>query len=166
MDVYILRHGKAEDMSFSVKSDSMRRLTEAGKKELRFISRSIRNMDIELDYIVSSPLLRARQTAEIIVADIKCKKQSITFWDELKPESDVRLISKRLSTLKPGSSILLVGHEPLLSNLIGSIISADTVSIAMKKGSLAHVRCFATNSTVAGTLRSLVTPRQLKKLYG
>ena len=166
MDVYALRHGKAEERTLSVKSDSRRKLTESGKKELRCISKAIKSMDIRFDCIFSSPLLRARQTAEIIYSQVKCKKQSIVFWDELKPEFDTDKIIQRLSALKPDSSVLLVGHEPVLSRLVGTVISSNDchVSIALKKGGFAHVQCHMQDSKISGTLRSIMTPRQLRIL--
>lgn len=166
MDIYILRHGKAEERSLAAKGDSKRRLTEAGKKELCCISKAIRNLDIRFDCVISSPLLRAKQTAEIALLHVKSKKRSIVFWDELKPESDVKAVLKKLSSMKPASSVLLVGHEPVLGELIGSMISGGRhgVSISLKKGSFAHVQVSAHAPAVAGTLRSIMTPRQLKKL--
>ena len=165
MDVYALRHGKAEERTLSVKSDSRRKLTESGKKELRCISKAIKSMDVGFDCIFSSPLLRARQTAEIIHSQVKCKK-SIVFWDELKPEFDTNKIIQRLSTLKPDSSVLLVGHEPVLSRLVGIVISSNDcpVSITLKKGGFAHVQCHVQDSKISGTLRSIMTPRQLRIL--
>lgn len=161
MDVYVLRHGKAELRSPSIKSDYKRALTVIGKKDLQHISKAIKNMNIKFDYIISSPLLRARQTAEIVLSFVKTKR-SIVFWNELKPESSVEEISKKLYTLKPDSSVLLVGHEPILSELVGSLISDGTTSIILKKGGFAHVQCVIQNSIITGTLRSLLTPKQLR----
>ena len=164
MDVYVLRHGKAEERSPAVRSDSRRRLTETGKKELRCICSAIRDLDVRLDCVVSSPLLRARQTAEIALLHVKSKKRRAVFWDELRPESGAGEVLKRLSALKPDSSVMLVGHEPLLSGLIASMVSPGGVSISLKKGGFAHVQASARGNAVAGTLRSIMTPRQLKKL--
>lgn len=164
MDVYVLRHGKAEVRSSNVKSDYRRELTVTGKKELECISKSIKNMNIKFDYIVSSPLLRAKQTAEIVMSRVKSKKRSIIFWNELKPESSVDNILKRLCDLKHDSSILLVGHEPILSEMIGSLISSSGVSISLKKGGFAHVQCIVQNSILVGSLRSILTPKQLRLL--
>ncbi len=166
MDIYILRHGKAEERLLTVKSDSNRKLTEAGKKELHCISKAIKDMDLELDYIASSPLLRAKQTAQIASKYVKRKKRPIAYWDELKPEFDAGAILQKLSTLNPDASVMLVGHEPLLSDLIGAIISQGSheVSISLKKGGFAHMQGSATNSAVTGILRSILTPKQLRRL--
>lgn len=165
MDLYVLRHGKAEERTSTVKSDSKRALTEAGTKDIQCISKSIKGMNIKFDYIISSPLLRAKQTAEIVLSYVKSKKHSTVFWSELKPESNQKEIFKKLSALKPNSVVLLVGHEPVLSDLIGTIISpGNDVSISLRKGGFAHVQCFARDSTMIGTLRSIMMPRHLKKM--
>ena len=165
MDIYILRHGKAEERSQNITSDSKRRLTEAGKTELECIAKAIKNLDFCFDSIISSPLVRAKQTAEIVSRYVKSKKKSITIWDELKPEINVNKTIKKLTSLNPTSSVLLVGHEPHLSSLISQIISgSESADISLKKGGFVHIRGSAHNSEIFGSLRSILTPKQLKKL--
>ena len=166
MDIYILRHGKAEQISGNVKSDSKRKLTELGKKELDCIAKSIKTMNIEFTLIVSSPLTRAKQTAEIVMKHVKNKKKSLVIWDELKPEAEVKKTIKKLSVLKPGSNVLLVGHEPHLTTLIGSLISptSNHVDISLKKGGFVHIKTIPQSSDLTGYLRSILTPKQLQKL--
>lgn len=166
VDVYVLRHGKAEERSLTVKGDSKRELTEAGKKELQCIAKAIKRLDVKFDCIASSPLLRAKQTAEIALSHVKSKKRSIVIWSELKPESEVKEILKKLSALKPDYSVLIVGHEPVLSELISSMISPMNrgISISLRKGGFAHVECSVRASAVIGTLRSILTPKQLKRI--
>ena len=164
MDIYILRHGKAEENTQNITSDSKRRLTEAGKKELEIIAKAIKNLGVEFDTIVSSPLIRSKQTAEIILKYVKNKKKSITIWDELKPEIDVSHTIKKLTVLKSASSVLLVGHEPHLTTFIGMIISNDpnNVNISLKKGGFVHIKANQDASEIFGSLRSIMTPKQLK----
>ena len=165
MDIYILRHGKAEERSQNITSDSKRPLTEAGKRELECISKAIKNFEIEFDIIISSPLVRAKQTAEITLKKVKSKKKSVVIWDELKPEIDVNQTIKKLTSLDPTSSILLVGHEPHLSSLVSQIIAgSDHADISLKKGGFAHIRSTTQKSKLLGSLRSVLTPKQLKKL--
>ena len=165
VDIYILRHGKAEDRMNTVTSDSKRRLTEVGKTELEDVSKGIKTLGIEFDVVVSSPLIRAKQTAEIALKHVKSKKKSITIWNELKPEIDVKRTIKKLMSMKPNASVLLVGHEPHLSTLISQMITrSDSAEISLKKGGFAHVRGAIQNSEFMGSLRSIMTPKQLKKL--
>lgn len=74
MEVYILRHGKAEEHTQNNASDAKRKLTETGKKELECIAKAMKNLEIEVDEIISSPLVRAKQTAEIVLKHLKNKK--------------------------------------------------------------------------------------------
>ena len=165
MELYILRHGKAEERSPNITSDSKRRLTEIGKKELDCIGKAIKNLDAEFDYVVSSPLVRARQTADIILKNVKTKKKSLAIWDELKPEVDVEKTIKKLSSINPSFSILLVGHEPHLSSLVSKIISNSyDADISLKKGGFVHIKGIPEKSGFYGSLRSILTPKQLKKL--
>jgi len=166
MELYILRHGKAQEHTQNSASDAKRQLTEDGKKELECIAKAMKNLEIEADLIISSPLIRAKQTAEIILKHLKNKKKSIIVWNELKPEIEVVKTIKKLITLKSTSSVLLVGHEPHLTNLIGMIIShnSNTVNISLKKGGIAHIRCNPIKTKISGSLRSMMTPKQLKKL--
>ena len=162
MDIYILRHGKAEERLSGIKSDAKRKLTVTGKNEMESIAIGIKNLDYSFDYIISSPLVRAKETADI-VAEHLGKKKKITIWDELKPESNILDTHKKLVNLSPDVKILLVGHEPHLSELVSSIISDDTnVSINLKKGGFVSLRGNASKSRIVGSLRSLLTPKQLK----
>jgi len=162
MDIYILRHGKAEERMSSIKSDAKRKLTVTSKKEVEEIARGIQNFGISFDFVISSPLVRAVETAEI-VAKYLFDKKKITIWDELKPESSVLDTQKKITNFNTSAKILLVGHEPHLSNLITSIISNNSeTDISLKKGGFAHIRGNASKSKIVGSLRSLLTPKQLK----
>jgi phosphohistidine phosphatase len=164
MDLYIIRHGKAEEKTASVTSDSGRKLTENGIREIEMISKSLKALDVQIDYLISSPLNRAKQTADIISKDLLKRKKQFLIWDELKPEIPIEQTKKKIHTLN-FSSIMLVGHEPHLSSLIGSIISDSTkTEISLKKGGFAHIELFSNSSPLHGVLKSLLTPKQMKKL--
>lgn len=164
MDLYLFRHGKAEEKTGLVTSDSGRKLTEIGIKEIETISKSLKVLDIEVDYIISSPLKRAKQTADIISKDLLKRKKQFLIWDELKPEIPVEETIKKIYSLN-FSSIMFVGHEPHLSSLISNIISGSTkTEILLKKGGFAHIELISNTPVLRGTLKSLMTPKQLKKL--
>jgi phosphohistidine phosphatase len=163
MEIYILRHGKAEEHTQNITSDAKRRLTETGRKELENIAKAIKNLDIKVDTIISSPLVRSKETADIIAKYLLEKKKKTTIWDELKPESNVLETHKKLVKLTPDTKILLVGHEPHLTDLISSIISTNCeVAINLKKGGLVSIRGYSSKSRIVGSLRSILTPKQLK----
>ena len=90
MNLFLLRHGLAvERAEFHFASDHLRPLTPKGKRQLRKIATAMRAMELRFDVILSSPLVRARQTAEIVAADLKLEKR-LVFADELKPGGDAK----------------------------------------------------------------------------
>ena len=168
MDLFILRHGKS-GIRTSAPSDFKRKLSEVGKKEVEEISKVLQRSGIQFDYIITSPLKRALQTAEIILENQKTKKNNFLTWNELKPESKIIDATKKISKLKIDSSVLIVGHDPHLSMLIGNIItssSSNVCSINLKKAGLAKIRLHSFSPELKGELRWLVTPKQIKNFSG
>lgn len=148
----------------SVTEDLGRRLTASGRKKTEDVARSFGGMNIGIEKIATSPLPRARETAEV-VAKVIGKQEKLEIWDELKPETETTALYRRLSKLKGESSILLVGHEPYLSELISELISGSKKSrILLKKSGMAKVAIDSFTPKASGQLRWLLTPRQLKKL--
>jgi phosphohistidine phosphatase len=95
MNLFLLRHGLAvEREEFHFASDHLRPLTAKGKRQLHKIAAAMRAMKLNFDAIFSSPLVRARQTAEIVAMDLKLKKR-LDFADELKPGSDARKLVQK-----------------------------------------------------------------------
>ena len=157
MIVFLLRHGKAARPSTLIHSDHMRPLTNEGRSEMVKIGRALKHLDIQPDMLVSSPLVRSVQTAEIVSEYVDA---SITLWDELKPESHPSATLKLIHSLHV-KSIMLVGHEPHLTDLISHMISTTMLPISLKKGGLACIRMPAKGFA---SLRYLLTPRQMGKM--
>jgi phosphohistidine phosphatase len=160
VDVYILRHGKAEDAGPGM-GDADRRLTKRGRDEIAATGRWMAVQELRFDLIAASPFVRAQETATII-ADFLGGKDRLTTWKVLapggNPESVCRLIGKHPDV----RAILLVGHEPLLSALISRIISGnETAAIAMSKGALAKIREFSPARNPSGELHWLMTATQM-----
>lgn len=163
MDLFILRHGDAGRSSVTVKDDSKRSLTVEGEKEIKDISKGIKGLGIEFDYIFTSPLLRAKQTAEL-VSKIVVPTNQIKELDELKPEGSKLQLYHKLSNLKQDSSVLIVGHEPYLSELIGEAISSGKCQIDLKKAGFARIRVTTVLPKLKGELRWLFTSKHLKRM--
>lgn len=144
-------------------SDGDRPLTPKGKRQLHKIAAAIRAMKLQFDLIMSSPLARARQTAEIVAADLKLKKR-LDFADELKPGGDVKALVKKLTLLDSSfENIVLVGHEPCLSESISLFTTGRTdANLALKKGGLAKLEIDELRSGKCATLAWLLTPAQMK----
>jgi phosphohistidine phosphatase len=158
MDLYFLRHGKAEPV-FSDDSE----LTTTGIESIRNIARAIKALNIQFDQILCSDLQRAQETAAIIqeVLEIQIEIGSCT---PLTPPGDCDDLLQLLKDTHR-SSVLMVGHEPMISRTISRLISGDEQSfITIKKGSLAKVFIAEYTRHVRGSLEWLLTPNALMKI--
>ena len=166
MELFLLRHGRAVERGTpGFANDADRPLTPQGRRQLRKIAAAMRQMELSFDAILSSPFLRARQTAEIVAAELKLKKR-LAFSDELQPGGNAKKLTQRLAALKPQpETILLVGHEPDLSNLISWLVTGETgAGFALKKGGLAKLEIKKLRAGKCATLAWLLTPRLLKSI--
>ena len=160
MDIYILRHGKAENAS-PEGGDAARRLTKKGSEEILGVGLWMVAQDLEFDLIAASPLARAQETAAIVAAVLDYKKKPAS-WDVLVPGGEPDAVCHEISRHAKSSAILLVGHEPLLSSLISRIISGtEDAGIAMTKGGLAKIRDVSFTERPSGELHWLLTVKQM-----
>jgi len=93
---------------------------------------------LQTDRICTSPLRRARETAEIAAKVLKIPR--LEEWDELKPDGSKAELYRKLARLEQNSRPILVGHEPYLTSMIGEIIGTTGAKIILKKGGLGKVR--------------------------
>jgi phosphohistidine phosphatase len=163
MEIFILRHGDANSNSKKIIDDSKRALTDAGIKEIENVSRLFAEFDIEISHVFSSPLKRAMQTSEIILRDQK--KAKLSELAELKPEGSPEEICKKIIR-QSDSSILIVGHIPLLIETINYICSQkqNACEISLKTGGLAKIKINAVEPRLQGQLEWLLTPKMIRKV--
>jgi phosphohistidine phosphatase len=164
MNLYVLRHGIAVDPGTpGYETDSERPLIPKGEHQLRQIADAMRKMDLRFDLVLSSPFLRARQTAEIIAESLMLKKQ-LVFSDALVPDGNPKALVRQLNELKPApENVLLVGHEPYLSQLIALLTAGETgMAIDLKKGGLSKLEAEYLLYGPCATLVWLLTPRQME----
>lgn len=168
MNLYLLRHGLAEELdSAGLTRDSERRLTEKGERKLRQIAQAMKALELSFDVILSSPYVRARQTAEII-AEVLHERKRIEVSDHLIPSGNSKKLIELLNRSDPPlEDVLLVGHEPHLSELISLLVSGKPgFAVVMKKGGLCkldvetlhHGRCAALEWLLTPGVMGLVRP--------
>jgi phosphohistidine phosphatase len=163
MNLYILRHGIAvEPGTPGYEKDADRPLTKEGERKLLQITEAMEALDLAFDLILSSPYVRARQTAEIVAEAFDARKK-LNFSESLACGGDTRKLVEYLRHLQPRlENILLVGHEPYLSGLISLLVFGEpTLAVVMKKGGLCKL---STNSLKHGrcaALEWLLTPKQM-----
>jgi len=164
MEIYLLRHGLAvERGTAGFEADEARPLTPKGRRQLRKIAAAMKKLDLRFDLILSSPLLRAKQTAEIIAIALKLKKH-LQYSNALAPGGEAEHLLRQLHRLKPSpETLLLVGHEPDLSRLV-SLLVTGTLSLQMdfKKGGLCKLDAEKLKAGKCATLAWLLTPGQMK----
>jgi phosphohistidine phosphatase len=167
MNLYLLRHGIAINAEEAA-SDGERPLTEKGDKRMRKAVRGLRRLDIAFDAILTSPLARARQTAEIVAAGLSLDAH-LSVVESLQPGSSPENLLSSLSDYKNSENLLLVGHEPLLSDLAVFLITgkkARALDLSLKKGGLCRIEIDSLPPRNPGTLHWLLAPKQLRLLGG
>jgi phosphohistidine phosphatase len=156
MKIYFLRHGIAGDRESWSGSDFDRPLTDEGRVRMDREAKSIAKLDLNIEAIVSSPLVRAKETAEIVAARLKLKRDPLVD-ERLGPEFDLVRLAAILSEQAELPAIMLVGHDPSMTEVLGELTGAR---LDLKKGGLACVE--ATNAQEgSGTLLWLATPKLL-----
>jgi len=163
MNLFVLRHGLAvEPGSVGFAKDSDRPLTPKGERKLWKIGDSLEDLDVEFDWILSSPYLRARQTAEIVAETLNLRKK-LEFCEALTPGGSPIKLIEVINREKPApENILLVGHEPYLSELISLLISGSAeIPITMKKGGLCKLAVDSLRHGRCACLEWLLTPKQM-----
>jgi phosphohistidine phosphatase len=154
MKLYLLRHAiAAERDPDKYPDDALRPLTAIGQEKMIKVADALDNMGLQVDLILSSPCLRARQTAEIARKHLHLKKDRLLLIDALAPSGDPGQLIAEIQAKYMLDRLLLVGHEPDLSNLISLLLSGDTsLSITMKKGGIC---CLSVEQLVAGKCAGL-----------
>ncbi len=163
MELYILRHGIAADRgSGEYGPDSERPLTPEGMKKLRRIVSAMKALDLSFDLILSSPYLRARQTAEVVASGLDLMRV-FELSALLEPGADLEALIADLGSRKKNvDRILLVGHEPMLSSLISLLLSGEgDLEITLRKGGLCKLAIRVISPGRCATLEWLVTPKLL-----
>jgi phosphohistidine phosphatase len=165
MNLYIVRHAIAvEHGTPGYEDDSARPLTEAGSKKMKKIARGLHRLGIELDVILTSPYVRARDTAKIL-ADRFDRMDKIFFSENLIPPSNFESLVFEIHEKYDVANLALVGHEPMLSSLVSWLTTGDTdVRVTMKKGGVAYLSSDTLYQDGRATLEWLLTPSLMVQL--
>jgi len=161
MLLYVLRHAIAVERGAG--SDAARALSPKGRKTMRKVARGMKALEIEFDLILSSPFLRARETAEIVAAEWG-NERPVEFSGHLRPGRDPAAFIAGLAK-RGGRSVLVVGHEPQLSQMISFLLTGQrTLPLRMKKGGLCACSVRFLRHGHRATLEWLLTPSQLAEV--
>ena len=159
MEIWVLRHAKAEEGGPGT-PDEERALTPGARETMRSVAKAIARLGPNLDAILTSPLLRARQTAEPVARALSLHDDLIES-SALSPEADPKEILREIEKRRLGR-VLVVGHMPHLGSLVGYLLTGRSNSpIEIKKGALARIEFEGKTPTPPGALTLFLTSKAL-----
>jgi phosphohistidine phosphatase len=161
-EIYLIRHGVAEERGDAWPDDAKRPLTQDGMSKLRKAARALERLGVSLDVIVTSPLVRARQTAEIIAGGLDPHPHIVTA-DSMAPGGTVAAVLSDLEKQAKRSRIALVGHEPGIGELAARLMGTRH-PIPFKKGAICRIDLEGLPPAGPGDLRWFLTPKILRAI--
>jgi phosphohistidine phosphatase len=166
MKIFILRHGPATHECGPDGTDASRSLTREGKEQVRQVARAMKHLEVLPAIILTSPLVRARQTAEIAAQQLNLAADQLRETDSLKPGSDPAELVRELRKLDlDDRQVMLVGHEPDLSHFVSLLTSGSPEPVlSFKKTGLARIDCDSLKPGRCGLLRWHMQPSQMKMM--
>lgn len=155
MNIYLIRHADAEKSSLT-KKDFDRKLTPEGILAIKAAAEGWKNLISSFDYIISSPLKRAVQTAEIIAKAFHYKEEIVT--DKRIAGGNIEDLIEIANSLN-GKEIAFIGHEPDFSKYVSSLISSSGAFLSFKKGMIAKISFDTKVRLAKGNLEFLIPSR-------
>jgi phosphohistidine phosphatase len=162
LELYLIRHGLAAERGDDWPDDTKRPLTKDGISRLHREAEALENLGIVFAQIVTSPLVRTRQTADVFAEFVK-PKIPIAHLDALRPEGTAAAVIEELPRYTKKGSVALVGHEPNLGELAGKLIGSKT-PLPFKKGGMCRIDFEVLPPKGLGQLRWFMSPRMLRRL--
>ena len=162
MIIYFLRHASAGQRVANPSKDEKRALDKEGMEQCGYVGRALAALDVQVDTIISSPLKRSTQTASLIANELGYESK-LQIEPAVRPEATFADFRKLLDKYSKQEAIMVVGHNPNLSEFLGRVIS-DTgceASIVLKKGAVAKVEMRRNSAT----LDWCITPKIVRTLY-
>lgn len=165
MRVMLMRHAEAGDADPSRwPDDRTRPLTEEGRVDHRRVALALKAMEVGFERLLTSPLMRARQTAEVTVAAYGWTGP-IEESEALGDRGSVDDVLRHLGRCDPESTVLCVGHEPQLSRLAAVLVSErGDARIDLKKSGVIAIDCGGGPTRGRGTLRFHLRPKPLLRI--
>jgi phosphohistidine phosphatase len=162
MIVYFLRHANAGTRLASPKKDEKRGLDKEGIEQCGYVGRALAALEVQVETIVSSPLKRSTQTASLVGNEMG-HEGKLQIDPALRPQATFAEFRKLLDKYARQEAILVVGHNPNLSEFLGRIVSDSgcEAAVELRKGAVAKVELRRSS----GSLQWCLTPKILRSLY-
>lgn len=163
LELYLVRHAIAAERGPKYPDDRLRPLTPAGARQFAKSIPGLVELDVLVDFVLSSPLVRARETATILAAGLK-PKPAIVEIEALAPGGRHQAVIEAIkSHAKRRRRLALVGHEPDLGELAARLLGARGM-VEFKKGGVCLIETDGATPGGPGTLRWMLTPKALRAL--
>ena len=159
MNIYLIRHGDAEKASMQ-KKDADRKLTQDGEQKIKSAAEGWKLLIPNFSHIISSPLIRAAQTAEIIAKVFDYKEKIITD-KRLSPGTKTEALIDLANEIV-GQDMAFIGHEPDFSDSLSDLISNSGVKVDFKKGMIAKISFGGKAKLSRGLLEFLIPVKAYK----
>jgi phosphohistidine phosphatase len=162
MILYFLRHASAGEPVSNSKKDAKRALDEIGVEQCGYVGRALAALDVQVDAIVSSPLKRAAQTASLVGNEMGYEGK-LQLEDALRPGASFADFRRMLDRYVKYDALMVVGHNPNLSEFLGRSISETgcEAAVELKKGAVARLDMGRSSAALMWCL----TPKVLRTLY-
>lgn len=162
MVIYFLRHANAGEPLSHPKKDEQRALDKAGIEQCGYVGRALAALDVQVEAVISSPLKRAAQTASLVGNELSYEGK-LYFEDALRPSASFGDFRKLLDKYAKHESLMVVGHNPNLSEFLGRSITEPGCEavVELKKGAVAKVEM----GRHSAALQWCLTPKVLRELY-
>lgn len=157
LELYLLRHGIADEPGLGTR-DADRELTAEGRKKLRQVFKVALDAEARPTLIVSSPYVRARQTAQLAAKQLGCE-QEIVLSNALVPNAHPHEVWEEIRVYKNEAKLLLASHEPLLSSTAAFLLNSPALLVDFKKGAIMRIDLDGFTAQPRGVLKWYLTPR-------
>ncbi len=157
MQIYLLRHAIAEDGKPG-QADRDRALVPEGRKKLKDVLRLAYQADCAISLVLTSPYRRARETADM-VTELLAPDAPVVETDTLEPNAQPSDVWGEIRVHQHTDSVLLVGHEPLLSSIMAFFLNSPAMRVEMKKSALVRMDVDSFGAQPHATLRWMITPK-------
>ncbi len=162
LELYLIRHGIAAERGPEYPDDFKRPLTSRGIADLRREAKGLTALGVTFDLVITSPLVRTRQTADVIADSIE-GKPAMAMSEALAPDGTPAGVMQEIAKHHRKAKIALVGHEPALGELAARLVGARS-SIPFKKGAVCRIDFDILPPKGIGELRWFLPPRVLRLL--
>lgn len=163
MQLYIVRHGIAIDREDpQCPAEAERYLTEEGVEKTKQVAKGVAALGVTGDLLITSPYVRAAQTAEIFADALDYARQKIRRNEMLLPGSEPTLLFRELAREKPASTVFLFGHAPHLDDVIAVALGSKKHLTSLKKAGVALIELKRIFPPM-GVLAWLATPKMLRR---